>query len=77
MLSLGSRNKHIPLINYHHLILYSEDSQHVSRTPRGVRFLYLKAIKGSIVFKCQDVVRDWEDVAMGSDQTPKVDGFSC
>lgn len=38
---------------------------------------YLKAVKGSIIFKCQDMVRDGEDVAMGSDQTPKVDGFSC
>lgn len=39
--------------------------------------LYLKAIKGSIVFKSQDVIRDGEDVAMGSNQTPKVDGFRC
>lgn len=37
--------------------------------------LYLKAVKGPIVFERQDVVRDGEDVAMGSDQTPEVDGF--
>ena len=41
------------------------------------RFLYLKAIKGSIILKCQDMVRDGEDVTVCSDQTPEVDGFSC
>lgn len=49
----------------------------MSRTPSWWGFLYLKAIKGSIIFKCQDMVRNGEDVAMGSDQTPKVNGFSC
>lgn len=49
----------------------------MSRTLQWFSFLYLKAIKGSIIFKSQDVVRDGEDVAMGSNQTPKVDGFSC
>lgn len=49
----------------------------MSRTPSWWSFRYLKAIKGSIIFKCQDMVRDGEDVAMGRDQTPKVNGFSC
>lgn len=49
----------------------------ISRTLSWWRFLYLKAIKGPIVFECQDVVRDGEDVAMCGDQTPEVDGFSC
>lgn len=36
---------------------------------------YLKAIKGPVVFKSQDVVGDGEDVAVGGNQTAEVDGF--
>lgn len=37
--------------------------------------MYLKAIKGSVVFEHQDVVRDGENVAVRRDQTPQVDGL--
>lgn len=57
------------------MILYLKASRHTSRTRRSSR--YLKAIKGPVVFQRQDVVRDGEDVAVGGDQAPEVNGFSC
>lgn len=46
-------------------------------TPLQVCASYLKTIKGSVIFKHQDMIRDWEDVAMGSNQASEVNGFSC
>lgn len=37
---------------------------------------YLKTIQRPVIFEGEDVVRDGEDVSVGRNQTPEVDGFS-
>lgn len=52
-------------------------NKRVPRMSSEERPAYLKAIEGPVVLKRQDVVRDGEDVAVGGDETPQVDGLSC